>query len=202
MTSTEYDYLFKLLVIGDTGVGKTSVTLRTTENKFDPVHDLTIGVDFKTHMLTTDNGKQVKLQIWDTAGQERFKTIVRSFYRGAKGIVLCFDLSRPDTLESLASWIEEINKVVPYCDMILVGNKKDMPSKTPSLSIERFVRDYDLTYVEVSAKEQTNKDMDRQIFHPLVESMIRTRIEMGPDSRVGVSLETETTRFGSGRCGC
>ena len=94
-------YLFKYIIIGDTGVGKSCLLLQFTDKRFQPVHDLTIGVEFGARMVTID-GKQIKLQIWDTAGQESFRSITRSYYRGAAGALLVYDITRRETLNSLA----------------------------------------------------------------------------------------------------
>jgi GTPase SAR1 family protein len=88
-----YAYLFKYIIIGDTGVGKSCLLLQFTDKRFQPVHDLTIGVEFGARMVTID-GKQIKLQIWDTAGQESFRCITRSYYRGAAGALLVYDITR------------------------------------------------------------------------------------------------------------
>merc|ERR1711887_520527 len=91
--SMSYAYLFKYIIIGDTGVGKSCLLLQFTDKRFQPVHDLTIGVEFGARMITIDN-KQIKLQIWDTAGQESFRSITRSYYRGAAGALLVYDITR------------------------------------------------------------------------------------------------------------
>ncbi|CAJ2658137.1 unnamed protein product [Trifolium pratense] len=88
-----YAYLFKYIIIGDTGVGKSCLLLQFTDKRFQPVHDLTIGVEFGARMITIDN-KPIKLQIWDTAGQESFRSITRSYYRGAAGALLVYDITR------------------------------------------------------------------------------------------------------------
>jgi hypothetical protein len=88
-----YAYLFKYIIIGDTGVGKSCLLLQFTDKRFQPVHDLTIGVEFGARMISID-GKQIKLQIWDTAGQESFRSITRSYYRGAAGALLVYDITR------------------------------------------------------------------------------------------------------------
>ena len=98
-----YAYLFKYIVIGDTGVGKSCPLLQFTDKRFQPVQDLTIGVEFGALMVNND-GKQIKLQIWDTAGQESFHSITRSYYRGAAGALLVYDISRCETFNHLTSW--------------------------------------------------------------------------------------------------
>uniref|UniRef100_A0A8C5W6M1 RAB2A, member RAS onco family n=1 Tax=Microcebus murinus TaxID=30608 RepID=A0A8C5W6M1_MICMU len=101
-----YAYLFKYIIIGDTGVGKSCLLLQFTDKRFQPVHDLTIGVEFGARMITID-GKQIKLQIWDTAGQESFRSITRSYYRGAAGALLVYDITRRDTFNHLTTWLED-----------------------------------------------------------------------------------------------
>merc|ERR1711908_147532 len=101
-----YAYLFKYIIIGDTGVGKSCLLLQFTDRRFQPIHDLTIGVEFGARMITIDK-KQIKLQIWDTAGQESFRSITRSYYRGAAGALLVYDITRRETFNSLASWLDD-----------------------------------------------------------------------------------------------
>merc|ERR1711912_100142 len=104
-----YAYLFKYIIIGDTGVGKSCLLLQFTDKRFQPVHDLTIGVEFGARMITIDK-KQIKLQIWDTAGQEKFRSITRSYYRGAAGALLVYDITRRETFEHLQSWLEDCRR--------------------------------------------------------------------------------------------
>ena len=124
-----YDHLLKLLLIGDAGVGKSSILLRFTDDTFNEHLQSTIGVDFKVKMMKKKS-KTVKITIWDTAGQERFRTLTSSYYRGAHGIMLVYDVTRKHTLSQLQQWLEEVEQ---YCGSnskevvkLLVGNKKDM----------------------------------------------------------------------------
>ena len=103
-----YDHLLKVLLIGDAGVGKSSLLLRYTEDKFDEALGSTIGVDFKVKTVEAD-GKRVKLTLWDTAGQERFRTLTSSYYRGAQGVVLVYDVTRRATFDDLQRWLEEVD---------------------------------------------------------------------------------------------
>ena len=105
----EYDYLFKLLLIGNSSVGKSSLLFRFCENVWDDNFVPTIGVDFKLKTLEV-NGKKVKLQIWDTAGQERFKNITSSYYRGGNGVLVVYDITDRESFENLTSWLIEIEK--------------------------------------------------------------------------------------------
>lgn len=117
----------KLLIIGESGVGKSSLLLRFTEDNFDPEQTLTIGVDFKTKKLTID-GNTVKLAIWDTAGQERFRTLTPSYYRDAQGAILVFDVSSYATFSKLETWLSELDTYSTKSNIVkmVVGNKIDM----------------------------------------------------------------------------
>ncbi|KAL0443079.1 UNVERIFIED_CONTAM: Ras-related protein RABB1c, partial [Sesamum latifolium] len=108
------------------GVGKSCLLLQFTDKRFQPVHDLTIGVEFGARMITIDN-KPIKLQIWDTAGQESFRSITRSYYRGAAGALLVYDITRRETFNHLASWLEDARQHAnPNMTIMLIGNKCDL----------------------------------------------------------------------------
>ncbi|KAL4238220.1 Ras-related protein Rab-1A [Mactra antiquata] len=125
----ENDYLFKVLIIGDAGAGKSCLLLRYSDNVFSDSYISTIGVDFKIRTLEMD-GKIVKLNMWDTAGQERFRTITQTFYRGAHGILLVFDLTDMESFQHLQQWYSDANK---WCQTnvskLLIGAKSDMTNK-------------------------------------------------------------------------
>uniref|UniRef100_A0A3P9HPC8 small monomeric GTPase n=1 Tax=Oryzias latipes TaxID=8090 RepID=A0A3P9HPC8_ORYLA len=104
-----YDYLFKLLLIGDSGVGKTCVLFRFADDAFNSTFISTIGIDFKIRTIDL-NGKKIKLQIWDTAGQERFRTITTAYYRGAMGIMLVYDITNEKSFENIKNWIRNIEE--------------------------------------------------------------------------------------------
>ena len=108
----DYEQLIKLLLIGDSGVGKSCLLLRFAENSFTPSFITTIGIDFKTKRVNL-NDKPVKIQVWDTAGQERFRTITSAYYRGAHGIVLCYDVSARDSFSNLRNWMKNCDQHAP-----------------------------------------------------------------------------------------
>merc|ERR1712125_190945 len=153
-----YAYLFKYIIIGDTGVGKSCLLLQFTDKRFQPVHDLTIGVEFGARMVTIDN-KHIKLQIWDTAGQESFRSITRSYYRGAAGALLVYDITRRDTFKHLSRWLDEARQHSQSNMVImLIGNKNDLEHRR-AVSYEEgkaFAAEHGLIFMETSAKTAYN----------------------------------------------
>eukprot|EP00747_Dinoflagellata_sp_TGD_P189749 gnl/TRDRNA2_/TRDRNA2_50475_c0_seq1.p1 gnl/TRDRNA2_/TRDRNA2_50475_c0~~gnl/TRDRNA2_/TRDRNA2_50475_c0_seq1.p1 ORF type:complete len:211 (+),score=43.26 gnl/TRDRNA2_/TRDRNA2_50475_c0_seq1:80-712(+) len=152
-----YAYLFKYIIIGDTGVGKSCLLLQFTDNRFRPSHDVTIGVEFGSRMLSIED-KQIKLQIWDTAGQESFRSITRSYYRGASGALLVYDITRRDTFTHIAQWLEEARKHAnPNIAIVLIGNKADLDGRQVSYEEgAEFARENGLMFRETSAKTAQN----------------------------------------------
>uniref|UniRef100_A0AAY4ASH7 Ras-related protein Rab-13 n=1 Tax=Denticeps clupeoides TaxID=299321 RepID=A0AAY4ASH7_9TELE len=125
----KYDFLFKLLLIGDSGVGKTCLIIRFAEDNFNSTYISTIGIDFKVKTIDVD-GKKVKLQIWDTAGQERFKTITTAYYRGAMGIILVYDITDEKSFENIQNWMKSIKENASAgVSRMLLGNKCDIETK-------------------------------------------------------------------------
>ncbi|KAL4368986.1 hypothetical protein GQ457_05G015810 [Hibiscus cannabinus] len=171
---TEFDYLFKLLMIGDSGVGKSSLLLSFTSGTFDELSP-TVGVDFKVKYATA-GGKQLKLAIWDTAGQERFRTLTSSYYRGAQGVVLVYDVTRRETFTNLKEvWSKEFDLYTTNKDCIkmVVGNKVDKESQrivTKKEGLE-FARDYGCLFIECSAKTHANV---QQCFDELIQKIVDT----------------------------
>jgi len=153
-----YAYLFKYIIIGDTGVGKSCLLLQFTDKRFQPVHDLTIGVEFGARMISIED-KQIKLQIWDTAGQESFRSITRSYYRGAAGALLVYDITRRETFNHLTRWLEEARQNAnANMVILLVGNKVDLESRR-QVSYEegqKFAEENGLIFLEASAKTAKN----------------------------------------------
>ena len=123
-----YDYLFKILMIGNPFVGKSSIFTQYVDNSYSDLTFSTMGVDFKIKTLKINN-KYIKLQLWDTAGQERFKTLTRSYYRGSHGIIIVFDITNRDSFNNIRNWLYEINNHSENICNILVGNKIDLADK-------------------------------------------------------------------------
>lgn len=165
----EYDALFKILLVGDSGVGKTSMITMFTEPSavWDPNFVSTIGVDFKVNTVHRPNNKTVKLQIWDTAGQERFRGIISSYYRGAHGIILVYDVTDIETLRHISTvWMNEIQKYAnPEAKMVLVGNKTDLATSFSLRSVRSLAKQMMensngaiIASLETSAKMRSNID--------------------------------------------
>lgn len=158
MHTGEYDYLFKLLLIGDSGVGKSCLLLRFADDTYTESYISTIGVDFKIRTIELE-GKTVKLQIWDTAGQERFRTITSSYYRGAHGIIVVYDVTDSETFSNVKQWLQEIDRYASEgVDKLLVGNKSDLTSKkVVEYSVAKeFADQLNIPFLETSAKNATN----------------------------------------------
>ena len=154
----EYDYLLKILLIGDSGVGKSTLLSRYTDNTFSESYISTIGVDFKIKEIIYLT-KKYKLQIWDTAGQERFRTITTSYYRGAHCILIMFDLTDLTSFDNVKEWLGEINKYANDGTLkILIGTKADLILKrqvSPKL-ISDLATQLNIQYIETSAKNGDN----------------------------------------------
>lgn len=189
---TVYDYLVKVIMIGNSGVGKSSLMLQFTDNKFSDQFISTIGVDFKITSLEIHN-KIVKIQIWDTAGQERFRTITQSYYRGANVIFLVFDLTNSRSFDCLAKWNDEINSHSNKDIIkILVGNKKDMiDEKKISWNEARLFADKNnfMGYFETSA-------MDLEGLERLFIFMCKEFIKKNENDKiVGKHISNETKKI-------
>jgi len=157
-TTLPYKHLFKYIIVGDTAVGKSCLLLQFTDKRFQPVHDLTIGVEFGSRTITID-GNQIKLQIWDTAGQEKFRSITRSYYRGGAGALLVYDITRRETFEHLTMWLEDCRKYSNQNIVImLIGNKCDLENKraVSREEGEAFAKQHGVTFLETSAKTAEN----------------------------------------------
>ncbi|KAI6622980.1 GTP-binding protein of the rab [Pyricularia oryzae] len=183
----EYDYLFKLLLIGDSGVGKSCLLLRFADDTYTESYISTIGVDFKIRTIELD-GKTVKLQIWDTAGQERFRTITSSYYRGAHGICVVYDVTDMDSFNNVKQWLQEIDRYATEgVNKLLVGNKSDMADK------KEFADSLGIPFLETSAKNANNVEqafltMARQIKERMgttTTNNSKPSVQVGPGQGVG-----------------
>ncbi|XP_044740484.1 ras-related protein Rab-4B [Chrysoperla carnea] len=152
--SESYDYLFKFLVIGNAGAGKSCLLHQFIENKFKEDSSHTIGVEFGSKIINV-GGKSVKLQIWDTAGQERFRSVTKSYYRGAAGALLVYDITSRDSFNVVSTWLRDARLLAsPGVVILLIGNKKDLDVERQVTFIEasQFAQENELMFLETSAK--------------------------------------------------
>ena len=173
----DYDYLFKILLVGDSGVGKSSILLRYTDNEYKPEYISTIGVDFKIKTIV-DCDKTIKLQLWDTAGQERFQTITSSYYRGAHGIVIVYDITCKESFENVKMWLKQIDNYANQKVLkILVGNKADLENsrRVDKEKVLYFCQENNIYHIETSAK---NSDKIKDIFLYLSENLRKKTIQL------------------------
>jgi Ras-related protein Rab-1A len=173
-TAPEYDFLFRLLLIGDSGVGKSCVLLRFADDTFSDCYQCTCGVDFKISTLQT-GGKVVKLQMWDTAGQERFRTIARSYYRNASGILVVYDVTDRQSFQNIPSWVEEIRRYAPKdVKMLLIGNKCELDHQrmVTDIDAKEMAERFQMELVETSARNAINVG---SAFGQIVEQLVSSK---------------------------
>merc|ERR1712226_551988 len=205
----DYDYLFKLLIIGDAGVGKSSLLLRFADNTFTSAYINTIGVDFKIRTVTVED-KVIKLQIWDTAGQERFRTITATYYRGTHGVIVVYDVTDRDSFENVRRWMTEIDN---NCDggdnsvnRVLVGNKSDLvnDTKISREEAESFASGMGVQHFLTSAKSISSVN---EMFQHLTRMALNTkkrqeeRTNVQQQSRSGGNVDLNS-RGGKKKGGC
>lgn len=192
----EYDYLFKLVLIGDSGVGKSNLLSRFTRNEFNLESKSTIGVEFATRSLEID-GKVIKAQIWDTAGQERYRAITSAYYRGAVGALIVYDVTRHATFENVGRWLKELrDHTDPNAIVMLIGNKSDLRHLVAVSTEEAkaLAEAESLYFMETSALEATNvenafKEVLTQI-HYLASKKAVEASDEGATSSIPIKGET------------
>ncbi|XP_075015845.1 ras-related protein Rab-11A isoform X1 [Calonectris borealis] len=173
----EYDYLFKVVLIGDSGVGKSNLLSRFTRNEFNLESKSTIGVEFATRSIQVD-GKTIKAQIWDTAGQERYRAITSAYYRGAVGALLVYDIAKHLTYENVERWLKELRDHADSNIVImLVGNKSDLRHlrAVPTDEARAFAEKNGLSFIETSALDSTNVEAAFQT----ILTGVRERVRLG-----------------------
>ena len=153
----EPQIVFKLLLLGDSSVGKTSILLKYISNKFDESSISTMGVDYKDKIIDYNKFK-IRLQIWDTSGEEKFRSITKNFYRNADGLLVVFDLTKKESFHNVGSWINEAEENNDKLKIILIGNKLDLKDgRIVTIDVaKKFAEKNNLKYIETSAKDGTN----------------------------------------------
>ena len=145
------DIVYKVLLLGDSSVGKTCFLLRYCDKSFQDAHLSTIGLDYRLKTMTLKSGKNIKLQIWDTAGQDRFRAITKNYYKGANGIILIYDVTNVQTFENVKNWISQIKEEAnPNVVIYLAGNKIDLPEDTITVATDegqKMADEYKLLFI-------------------------------------------------------
>ncbi|CAD8126725.1 unnamed protein product [Paramecium sonneborni] len=176
--SQDYDWLVKVIVIGDSGVGKTNILSQFCDAKFSITHMATLGVDFKIKTIDVD-GKKLKLQIWDTAGQERFRNITKTYYKGAQGVILTYSVIDRQSFQNVDGWLRSIQENTNSNDvqLVLVGNKADMSAERQVTMEEgqKLSQQYNIPFFETSAKSNMNIN---ESFNNLAQRIISTLCKM------------------------
>lgn len=197
--SSSYDYLIKLLLIGDTGSGKSSLLSRHCDDEFKSTYISTIGVDFKIKTILK-NDKMVKMQIWDTAGQERFRTITTSYYRGADGVLIVFDITDRQSFDSLKSWHEECMR---FCKkdskIIIIGNKLDLDAnrKVTYNEASEYAKSIGTEYIETSAKTANNVEKAFDVLLDLILDKINYQLDKNKKNDNILVLPSEHKKTGN-----
>ena len=191
-----YDLIFKLILIGDTGVGKSNILSRYINNEFSLATQPTVGVEFGSKIIKKDD-KSIKLQIWDTAGQERYKSITNAYYKGSKGAFIVYDISRKTTFENVDKWIGELkDNASEDVHIMIVGNKSDLEDKREvnTEEVAKKAEQYKIAFCETSALKGKNIEF---AFESLVneitknvENERKTEIKTEEESKT-INLNTE-----------
>ena len=191
-SDNNYEFIFKVLLLGNSNVGKSSLFLRFVDDIWNDTFVPTIGVDFKIKTFNIDN-KKIKMQIWDTAGQERFKNIIASYYRGAHGILLIYDVTDKDSFKHLNNWLIEIEKnASKNVIRVLIGNKSDLEEKRVITYNQgkEFADTYGLRFIETSAKKNSNVD-------EAFETLGREIMEVNAEKKLNKNKQNKTITVSS-----
>lgn len=185
----DYDFLYKIVMIGDSGVGKSNLLTRFTKNEFSVDTKVTIGVEFATRNVSVD-GKVAKAQIWDTAGQERYRAITSAYYRGAFGALIVYAINSKESFNNVQKWLDELKGGADKnIAIMLVGNKSDLDNlrEVPTDEAKKFAKEHDLAFMETSAANATNVD---EAFNTLVRAIYRVNSQsVAPGAAAGAPLE-------------
>ena len=204
MASGAFDHLFRFIIVGDMAVGKSCLLLQFTDHKFRHQHELTIGVEFGGKTLEVKN-KNIKIQIWDTAGQEAFQAITRTYYKGAVGALLVYDITRKDSFNHINKWLNEVkangSKDI-FC--ILIGNKKDLEDQRQVKYEEgkKLAEDNNLLFLETSAKTAENVQEAFTIStEKILEQIQKTGIDpSAPSKNVKITIDDQEEEEQEKKC--
>lgn len=197
------DHQFKILMIGESGVGKSALLARFVDGNFEPNFISTIGVDFKIHYMKVDQ-RDIKLQVWDTAGQERFRTITTSYYRGANGIMIVFDVTDTASFEKVRYWLNELKEHVgPDMPAVLVGNKIDLQRDrtVDAATAQRFSQEVGIPLMETSAKTAEGVTEAYALLVTKMLAQAKQKAVYEPASN-SVAVSSQSSGSSGGGCSC
>ena len=195
----KYNFLYKIVILGDTSVGKTCFFNRYVDNTFEEKTLGTIGIEYRLKNVQLENGSTIKLQIWDTAGQERFNSISKSYYRGAHAIILIFSVTNKKSFENVKTWVNQIKEETnEKITLILVGNKIDLVDKREIMENEgeELANEFDINYYECSAKTGENINL---AFNELIKKMVK-KIDKTKDNSTKLIPENKQDKKGNSCC--
>ena len=178
VAATETDLVYKILLLGDSEVGKSCFLMRYADNVFVDNYITTIGLDYKLKYIQLDSGEIIKVQLWDTAGQDRYRTIAKNYYKGSHGILLLYDVTKTNSIENIRQWIRDIREEVYEKTIIfLIGNKIDKKEerKIQTEQGAKLAEEFNLPFFEASAKSGENVD---EIFKALYKKISEVYIEL------------------------
>ncbi|XP_068107427.1 ras-related protein Rab-27B isoform X2 [Hyperolius riggenbachi] len=218
MTDGDYDYLIKLLALGDSGVGKTTFLYRYTDNKFNPKFITTVGIDFREKRVVYNNaapgsthGKtfKVHLQLWDTAGQERFRSLTTAFFRDAMGFLLMFDLTSQQSFLNVRNWMSQL-QANAYCenpDIVLIGNKADLleQREVNDRQAKELAEKYGIPYFETSAANGQNVEKSVETLLDLIMKRMEQcvdKTQVSDAANGGNPGKLDDTQSGGKKCAC
>ena len=153
------EYIYKVLLLGDSSVGKTCFLKRFVDGTFQEVYMSTIGLDYRLKVMTLQDNTKVKLQIWDTAGQEKYRAVTKSYIKGSRGVLLIYDISRKETFENIDNWYRDIKETGDEeCIIELIGNKSDLEEsrQVPKIDGESIANKFNVSFFEASALKDNN----------------------------------------------
>ena len=202
---SDFETLIKLVIIGDSGVGKSNFLFKFIEGQFSPLHVATVGFDYKSKIITLPQSKKkVKLQIWDTAGQEKYMSVNKNLFQRVQGVILMYDITSRETFERLNIWLNIIKQMTNDIPIVLVGNKLDLEDNEDDGRIieygegEDFAKENDFDFFEVSAKNGTNVE---KAFISIAEKILK--IMQDERSISIVKLESDVKKLKQKKkCGC
>ena len=193
-TSTDTDLVYKILLLGDSEVGKSCFLMRYADNVFVDNYITTIGLDYKLKYIQLDSGQVIKVQLWDTAGQDRYRTIAKNYYKGSHGILLLYDVTKTSSFENIREWIKDIREEVYEKTIIfLIGNKIDIKDqiKIKTEEAQKLAEEFNIPFFEASAKSGENVD---EIFKALYKKISEVYVDIQQEGGTKLSKKNKKSK--------